>query len=216
MMKLLIMLLSILILVGCNQGNASTTTKTITDINTSEVIETVTPQKSHLLIEWNFDAMDRGNHDFNTISHSELVVEPYNGKLQRGDVIYYQMLDSELKKNKNLPQMYLGRVVGLPGETVKITNGQVYINDKKLDTFYGVATSLGLKKEDYFETVNPNNMNKEEMEKHFNTSMAPIQVEENTVFVLVDMWWRGTDSNDFGLLPVENIQGKVLGYKEES
>lgn len=197
------------------QGNASTT-KTITDKNTSEVIETVTPQDSHRLIEWSFDAMDRGNHDFNTITHSELVMEPYSGKLQRGDVIHYQMLDSELKKNKNLPQMYLGRVVGLPGETVKITNGQVYINDEKLDTFYGVATSLGLTKEDYFETVNPNNVNKEQMEKHFNTSMEPIEVEENTVFVLVDMWWRGTDSKDFGLLPTENIQGKVLGYKDES
>ena len=44
--------------------------------------------------------------------------------------------------------------------------------------------------------------------------MEPIKVEENTVFVLVDMWWRGTDSKDFGLLPVKNIQGKVLGYKK--
>ena len=68
-------------------------------------------------------------------------MEPFNGTLQRGDVIYYQMLDSELEKNENLPKMYLGRVVGLSDETVKIENGQVYINDKKLDTFYGVATS---------------------------------------------------------------------------
>ena len=30
------------------------------------------------------------------------------------------------------------------------------------------------------------------------------------------MWWRGTDSIDFGLLPVENIQGIVLGYKKET
>ena len=213
MMRLLVLLLSILILVGCNQENVSPT-KSITDEHTSEVIETVTAQDTHLLIEWKSDAMDRGNHDFNTDIHSELVVEPYNDTLQRGDVIYYQMLDSELKKNENLPKMYLGRVVGLPGETVKIKNGQVYINDKKLDTFYGVATSLGLTKEEYFETAGLNNINKEEMEKYFNTSMEPMKVEENTVFVLVDMWWRGTDSKDFGLLPVENIQGKVLGYKK--
>ena len=168
-MRLLVVLLSIFILVGCNQENASTT-KTITDEHTSEVMGTVTPQESHLLVEWKSDAMDRGNHDFMTGIHSELVVEPYNDTLQRGDVIYCQMLDSELKKNENLPKMYLGRVVGLPDETVKIENGQVYINDKKLDTFYGVATSLGLTKEEYFETVNLNNINKEEMEKFFNAS----------------------------------------------
>ena len=212
-MRLLVLLFSIFILAGCTQGNASTPEK-ITDAHTSEVIETVTPQNTHWLVEWNSDAMDRGNHDFNTDTHSELVVEPYTGTLQRGDVIYYQMLDSELKMNDHLPKMYLGRVVGLPDETVKIKNGQVYINNKELDTFYGVASSLGLKKEEYFETVNLNNVNKVEMEKYFNTSMEPIKVEENTVFVLVDMWWRGTDSKDFGLLPEENIHGKVLGYKK--
>lgn len=129
MMRLLVILLSIFILAGCSQGNALTT-KTITDEHTSEVIETVTPQVTHLLVEWNSDAMDRGNHDFNTVTHSELVVEPSTDTLQRGDVIYYQMLDSQLKKNENLPKMYLGRVVGLPDETVKIENGQVYINEK--------------------------------------------------------------------------------------
>lgn len=128
-MRLLVILLSIFILAGCSQGNALTT-KTITDEHTSEVIETVTPQVTHLLVEWNSDAMDRGNHDFNTVTHSELVVEPSTDTLQRGDVIYYQMLDSQLKKNENLPKMYLGRVVGLPDETVKIENGQVYINEK--------------------------------------------------------------------------------------
>ncbi|MBD8036202.1 signal peptidase I [Solibacillus sp. A46] len=211
--RLLTVLLPIFILVGCSQGNVATT-NTITDKNTSEVLGTVTPQESQLLVEWNLDAMDRGNHDFNTMSHSELVVEPYSEKLQRGDVIYYQMLDSELEKNENLPKMYLGRVVGLPNEIVKIKGGQVYINDEKLDTFYGVAMSLGLTKEEYFETVDLKNINKEEMEHYFNTSMEPIKVKENTVFVLVDMWWRGTDSKDFGLLPEENIQGKVLGYKK--
>lgn len=129
MMRLLVILLSIFILAGCSQGNALTT-KTITDEHTSEVIETVTPQVTHLLVEWNSDAMDRGNHDFNTVTHSELVVEPSTDTLQRGDVIYYQMLDSQLKKNENLPKMYLGRVLGLPDETVKIENGQVYINEK--------------------------------------------------------------------------------------
>lgn len=44
--------------------------------------------------------------------------------------------------------------------------------------------------------------------------MNPIKVEENTVFVLVDMWLRGSDSKDFGLLPLENVKGKVLGYKK--
>jgi signal peptidase I len=34
------------------------------------------------------------------------------------------------------------------------------------------------------------------------------------VFILVDQWWRGTDSRDFGPLSIKKIEGIVIGYEE--
>jgi len=121
--------------------------------------------------------------------------------------------------------------VGLPGETVEIRDGQVYVDDRKLDTFYGAATSLGLGRDDYFkmleqnieegtmttdEEVSQNELitwvNLDSMKEYFATSMEPVEVSDEAVFVLVDQWWRGTDSRDFGELPLEAVEGKVLGY----
>ncbi|MGN6711140.1 signal peptidase I [Anaerocolumna jejuensis] len=43
---------------------------------------------------------------------------------QRGDIIVFNFPDDESQK-------YLKRIIGLPGETVKIKDGKVYINDSK-------------------------------------------------------------------------------------
>jgi len=197
-------------LVGCTPE-----LKTITDDNTSSEIEKVTPEEHHMLVEWGSDAMDRGNHDYDSIAHSELVVNPNDETLERGDVVYYKMLDSAIKKNPRIPENYLGRVVGLPGETVMIRYGQVYINHEKLDTFYGEATKTGATEEEYFEHADLSGVEDiDAVKRYFKTEMNPVHVEEGTVFVLVDQWWRGTDSKDFGLLPVDRIQGTVLGYSK--
>src|SRR5690606_6537551 len=80
-----------------------------------------------------------------------LVVEMGYPEVNRGDVVYYKTPETAVNKNPNLPEYYIARVVGLPGETVEIREGQVYVDDKKLDAFYGVATDRGLTKEEYFE-----------------------------------------------------------------
>lgn len=197
-------------LVGCTPE-----LKTITDDNTSPEIELVTPEEHHMLVEWGSDAMDRGNYDYISITHSELVVNPNYETLERGDVVYYKMLDSVIMKNPRIPENYLGRVVGLPGETVMIRYGHVYINHEKLDTFYGEATKTGATEEEYFEHADLSGVEDVNgVKRYFKTEMNPVQVEEGTVFVLVDQWWRGTDSKDFGLLPIERIQGTVLGYSK--
>lgn len=189
--------------------------KTITDDNTSPDIESVTPEEHHLLVKWGSDAMDRGDYDYISITHSELVVDPNDDTLERGDVVYYKMLESAIKKNPRISENYLGRVVGLPGETVMIRYGHVYINHEKLDTFYGEATVRGATEEKYFEHADLSRIEDVDgLKSYFKTEMNPVHVEEGTVFVLVDHWWRGTDSKDFGLLPVERIQGTVLGYSK--
>ena len=117
---------------------------------------------------------------------------------------------------------------------MEIREGQVYVDDKKLDTFYGAATSLGLSKDEFFEMAEQNIeegtwapdeetsekeritwVNMDAKKEYFATSMEPVKVSNEAVFVLVDQWWRGTDSRDFGELSLEAVEGKVLGYAKD-
>lgn len=190
-------------------------TAIITDDNTKPVVELVVPPENALFIQWRSDAMDRGNHDYETPAHSELVVDPDNTVISRGDVIYFKTPARAIEDNPNLPEYYIARAVGLPGETVEIKEGQVFINNKKLDTFYAIPTMWGRGKEEYFKNMDSSDIaNEKYLNDYFATSMQPVKVTENTIFVLVDQWWRGTDSKDFGLLPMASVVGKVLGYKD--
>ena len=187
--------------------------ETITDENTKDEIVLVEATEGTILIEWGSDAMDRGNHDYDTITHSELVVEPEYLKAVRGDVVYYKTPAELIEQNSMIPEYYISRVVGLPGETVGISNGQVYIDGMKLEAFYSHATMRGMKEKEYFDAEDLSHIeNKESTREYFHTSMVPVEVPTGSVFVLVDQWWRGTDSKDFGALPIERIEGKVLGY----
>lgn len=189
--------------------------ETITDVNTKPEIESVVPPENSLLIDWGSDAMDRGNHDYDSLTHSDLVVDLDHSTIQRGDVIYYKTPEIAIKQNPNLPENYIARAVGLPGETVEIINGQVFIDDKKLATFYSKATVRGMEEEEYFVKSNPASRASDEFWKeYFATNMDPVKVSENTIFVLVDHWWRGTDSREFGVLSFDRIEGKVLGYQK--
>ncbi|WP_062109974.1 signal peptidase I [Bacillus niameyensis] len=178
----------------------------ITDPITPETLPTIELPENAFSLEWGSDDMDRGNHDMYTDYHSELVVSKEFQPVNRGDVLYYEF------KNENR----LGRIIGLPGETVEIKGGQVYIDGKKLDTFYGTATVRGKREDEYFESIKDADhwVNIPSMKEYFKTTMDPVTVEEGTIFVLVDHWWRGFDSRDFGLISVDAVQGKVLGYKK--
>ncbi|WP_252504672.1 signal peptidase I [Sporosarcina sp. Marseille-Q4943] len=187
----------------------------ITDDITPERLETA-PQNEHtFLIEWGSDSMDRGNHDFESHEHGQLVVSTDFDELKRGQAVYYHMPPSVIAKNAAVPEMYIGRVVGLPGETVEINGGQVYIDGKMLDTFYGKATRRGAGEEEYFNTV-PSSVYRDEqgIRDYFNMNMAAVTVEENTVFILVDQWWRGYDSREYGPLPVGEIEGIITGIAD--
>ena len=190
-------------------------TEVITDDVTPERLEPA-PQMEHtFLIEWGIDSMDRGNHDFESHEHGQLVVLTDFDELQRGQAVYYQMPSSVIAKNPAVPEMYIGRVVGLPGEKVEIKSGQVYIDGKKLDTFYGKATMHGLGEEEYFNTVSSSVIvNEQSTREYFNMNMAAVSVEENTVFILVDQWWRGYDSREYGPLPIGEIEGVIIGHAE--
>lgn len=85
---------------------------------------------------------------------------------------------------------YIKRVIGLPGEQVKIENGYVYINGEKLEEDYlqeGVITdSVG------------------------GGVFIDLTVPEGYVYCLGDNRAKSTDCRRFGCIPLEKIEGKVV------
>ncbi|MBI2862055.1 MAG: signal peptidase I [Chloroflexi bacterium] len=94
---------------------------------------------------------------------------------QRGDIILF---DQEGTSR-------ISRVVGLPGETITIDNGAVYVNGNKLDEPYLAAGTRT-----------------ESATKNF-------QVPGNSYFVLGDNRGQSNDSRAIGSIPRDGITGKV-------
>lgn len=111
------------------------------------------------------------------VSYTSFLVNTFGiGGPQRGDVIVFEP--------PNRPgDDYVKRIIGLPGETVEIVNGQVFINGELLD-------------EPFLPT--PGSY----------TTPARV-VPEGQVFVLGDNRNNSNDSHTWGPLPIENIVGRA-------
>ena len=83
---------------------------------------------------------------------------------------------------------FIKRVIGLPGEHVKIENGKVYINDNELQ-------------EDY--------LNEEVYTDALEGAFIDIVVPENCIFAMGDNRPQSTDSRRFGCVPLDKIESKV-------
>jgi len=96
---------------------------------------------------------------------------------KRGDIVVF-----------HLPQRgdrdFVKRVIGLPGETIEIRLGRVYINQQPIDEPYIKRNALG----DFPKTVIP----------------------PGQVFVMGDNRGNSHDSRAFGSVPVTLIRGKVF------
>jgi len=119
-----------------------------------------------------------GDSMLNTLNNGERVLVLKTSKTpQRGDVIIFKV-----PGNQN--ETYVKRVIGLPGETVQIINGIVYINSSALDEPYVNGTPYG------------NN--------------ATVTVPEGSYFVMGDNRNSSDDSRRFGSIESNSIIGKVL------
>lgn len=102
----------------------------------------------------------------------------------RGDVIVFIYPESPKKD-------FIKRLVGLPGETVEIKNGTVYINDKPLlDSLFNQR---------YY-------YNRGE----FGQEGRKIKIPEDDFFVLGDNSASSQDSRYWGFVPRKNILGEAL------
>lgn len=107
------------------------------------------------------------------------------GTPQRGDVVVFSSpMDAEVD--------FIKRIIGLPGETVKISAGKVYINDKILDESIYLDPSVYTGPESYLSE------NKE------------LIIPSGYFFVLGDNRMQSSDSRDFGPVQPSKFVGKVF------
>jgi signal peptidase I len=101
------------------------------------------------------------------------------GAIQRGDTVVFWYPEDTTKS-------YIKRVIGLPGDTVSIEDGNVYVNGKKLVENY----------------VPP--------EYRDDRPYAPKVVPPNQYFVLGDHRISSNDSRAWGFVPRSYIYGKAV------
>jgi len=102
---------------------------------------------------------------------------------ERGEVVIF-------KAPRNEEYEYIKRVIGLPGEKIRIREGNVFINDKLINEAY-------LPSEFYTRGGS------------FSAEDQTIKIEEDKYFVLGDNRSHSSDSRDWGSVPRENIVGKA-------
>lgn len=105
-----------------------------------------------------------------------------------GKVYYYQgdKNNSPIVFGKPglIGESYVKRLIGLPGETIEIKKGDIYINGAKLE-------EKQQRNKDYFD-------------------FGPLEIPEGTYFMIGDNRPRSADSRVWGVLPKENILGNAV------
>ena len=118
-----------------------------------------------------------------TLKNKEiLVVDKKISQISRNDMISFDVPELANKE-------FVKRVVGLPGDQIYASGGNVYVNNKKIDTDYTSHTTqdFDLKELSGRETV-----------------------PEGKIFVLGDNRAHSTDSRNFGFVDEEQVEGKVI------
>lgn len=197
------------------------TNRVMKDNQTPHTLNKVQATQNLLSINYNRDSMVGKQSSFMSDQVGQLLIDKDaypSSKIHRGDVVYFEIPNDDRKSNE-LANEEISRVVALPGEFFKVKHGQIYINNKKLDAFYGKMLAWGQDEREYFSSVNQpgaaecNSECEKTMKEYFNKNIHELQVPDNQIFLLSDNALRSRDSQIFGPLPIRNVIGKVVGSK---
>jgi len=121
-----------------------------------------------------------------------LIIDEVSFKMrspQRGEVIVFNY-------PKDPSQRYIKRIIALPGETIEIRNGEVFISinngsEVKVDESLYITDKI-------------------RGEWKTGSSYGPVTLGENDYFVMGDNRNYSSDSRKWGFVPMKNIIGRIL------
>jgi signal peptidase I len=115
-----------------------------------------------------------------------LLVEKVSYHLQppsRGNIVVFEPPPQLRGYGYSTSQAFIKRVIGLPGETVQVSQGKVFINGQPLIERYILEPPA--------------------------YDMPPVQVPAGSLFMMGDNRNDSNDSHVWGFLPLENIIGRA-------
>jgi signal peptidase I len=127
-------------------------------------------------------SMEPGLSDNERIFINKFTYKLNLGDVRRGDTVVFWY-------PKDTTKSYIKRVVGLPGDRIRIDRGQVYVNGAPLNEEYVAARYR-----------DPTTWN----------DGRDLTVPPNDYFVLGDHRNSSSDSRSWGFVPRENIYGKAV------
>ena len=104
--------------------------------------------------------------------------------LERGDVIVFHAPVIR-KRADGCPRDFIKRIVGLPGDTIEVKEGSVYVNGVRLDEPY-VA------------------------ERRDSGSTDPLTIPDGEYYVLGDNRIASYDSRHWGTVPAQSVVGRLV------
>lgn len=100
-------------------------------------------------------------------------------------VIFSPATEANTGMGLSASDVYVKRVIGMPGDTIEVANGHLYVNGQVQDRDY---------------TAEPGT----------DGAFGPVTVPKNSFFMMGDNRNWSADSRMYGFIPYENIIGKVV------
>lgn len=101
----------------------------------------------------------------------------------KGDIVVFEPPPQLQEYGYTASQAFIKRVVGLPGQTVQITQGRVYVDGQPLAEDYILEAPA--------------------------YEMPPVEVPDDSLFVMGDNRNDSNDSHVWGFLPAQNVIGRA-------